>query len=348
MKKVVFFVVSLVLVGCLTLTHLSCSSSGGDSDGGGGGSTPAASDQQTLDENSVRDALDFIEDNVPGCVMDDSTAAAQKKATVRSILGLAGNITDNIVVYRSSQSTRTAAETMTETIPGTCTTTNPGELVINLNQNESTGAISGSLVFNSFCAEVDDGDDGTETLQVNGTVDISGSVNTTTDELESLEISTGSGGIYAQIGTDFIEADLDSLSVSVSGSTTTITMDSLSVTADVDGEETDVTVEDLDVTVTENSTTTEVDASVTYVDEDDGYVDIAVEDLLVTNEDGTVTDGVLTVEGANGTDIKITYQSATDDFLVEADTNGDGTYDYQPGCMDCSDLDVDELAGGFL
>jgi len=344
MKKVVFFVVSLVLVGCLTLTHLSCSSSGGDSDGGGGGSTPAASDQQTLDENSVRDALDFIEDNVPGCVMDDSTAAAQKKATVRSILGLAGNITDNIVVYRSSQSTRTAAET--QTIEGTCTP-NPGELIVTLNEDGS-GDITGSLVFNSFCAELDDGEGGTEILQATGTVNISGSINTTTDELESLEISTGSGGIYAQIGTDFIEADLDSLSVSVSGSTTTITMDSLSVTADVDGEETDVTVEDLDVTVTEYSNTTEVDASVTYVDEDDGYVDIAVEDLMVTNEDGTVMDGVLTVEGANGTDIKITYQSATDDFLVEADTTGDGIYDYQPGCMDCSDLDVDELAGGFL
>jgi len=339
MKKSLYVIIGLLVIGCLTLTHLSCSSSSDDGDGGS--STPAA-DQATLDEDSVRDALDFIEDNVPACTMDDTTAA-QKKATVRSILGLAGDISDNVILHRSSQSTRTASET--QTIDGTCSP-NPGQLVMTLDENETTGAISGSFVFTSFCTTVDDGSGGTETLSVNGTVSISGSVNTTTEELESLSISTGAGGITVQTGTDMISASLNGLAVSVSGSTTTITMTSLSVAANVDGETTDITVNNLDATMTENATSMELDASVQFVNED-GYLDITVVDLLVDDEEQTVLGGELTVAGANGTDIKITYQAATDDFLVEADTNGDGTYDYQPGCMDCSDLDVDELLGNL-
>jgi len=338
MRKVVYLVVGCLIVGCLTLTHLSCSSS---SDGGGT-STPAGSEQAALDETSVRDALDFIEENVPACTMEDRTAS-EKRATVRSILGLAGGISDNIVLYRSAQSTRTAAET--QTIAGNCTT--PGQLTITLDEDESTGAISGSLVFESFCQVVDDGSGGTETLLVNGTVSISGSVNTTTEDLESLSISTGTGGITVQTGTDMISASLNSLNVSVSGSTTSITMSSLSVSANVDGETSNVSVNDLNATITEHADSMELDASVQYVDEN-GYVDIAVVDLMVDDEDQTVLGGSLTVSGANGTDIKITYQSATDDFLVEADTNGDGTYDYQPGCMDCSELDVNELLGNIL
>jgi len=338
MKKSLYVIIGLLVIGCLTLTHLSCSSS---SDDGGGTSTPAASAQATLDEDSVRDALDFIEDNVPACTMDDTTAA-QKKATVRSILGLAGDISDNVILHRSSQSTRTASET--QTIDGTCSP-NPGQLVMTLDENETTGAISGSFVFTSFCTTVDDGSGSTETLLVDGTVSISGSVNTTTEELESLSISTAAGGIAVQIGTDMISASLNSLGVSVSGSTTTITMTSLSVSASVDGEATDITINDLDATMTEHSDSMELDGSVQYVDED-GYVDISVVDLMV-DDDQTVLDGALTVTGANGTDIKITYQSDSEDFLVEADTNGDGTYNYTPGTMDCSELDVDELLGNL-
>jgi hypothetical protein len=342
MKKAVYVILGFLLVGCLTLTHLSCSSS--SDDGGGGTVTPAGSSQATLDETTVRDALDFIEDNVPACTMDDTTAA-QKKATVRSILGLAGDISDNVILHRSAQATRTASETIAETIAGNCSP-NPGSMTINLDENETTGVISGSLAFSSLCQVVDDGSGGTETLLVNGTVNISGSTNTTTGDLESLSISTGAGGITVQTGADTIAASLTSLSVSVSGSTTTITMSSLSVSANVDGETTAVTVNNLAATMTEHSDSMELDASVQYVD-DDGYVDISVTDLMVDDEEQTVLGGELTVSGANGTDIKITYQSTSDDFLVEADTNGDGAYDYQPGTMDCSELDVDELLGNL-
>jgi hypothetical protein len=334
MRKALYIVVGCLIVGCLTLTHLSCSSSSDDDDGG---TTTPADVQQTLDETSVRDALTFIEDNVPACTMEDG-ADAQETTTVRSTLGLVGGISDNIVLHRTAQLSPT--RDIDETIPGTCDP-NPGELVMTLDEDESTGTISGSLVFDSFCQTVDE-----ETLLVNGTVDISGTFNTSTGELESLSISTGIGGLSVQTDTDMISAGLNSLSVSVSGPTTTITMNTLSVSANVDGETSDVTVNNLAATMTEYADSMELDASVQYVD-DDGYVDITVVDLMVNDQDQTVLGGALKVTGANGTDIKITYQSASDGFLVEADTNGDGTYDYQPGTMDCSELDIDELLGNF-
>jgi len=345
MKKTVFVIVAFLIVGCLTLTHLSCSSSDSDAPV----ATPAGVQQTSLDETTIRDALTFIENNIPGCTMENTSA--QNKTTVRSLLGLAGGISDNIALYRSAQSTRTAAAVVIdETQDGDC----GGYFTFILNHDEQTGSITGNIAFNNFCQEVDDGSGGQQTLQVNGSALFSGSVNTAANEsdllsllsnLESLSVSTGAGGLTIQTGADTISVSLDSLEVSVNGSTISIAMNSLTVSATVDGETSNVTINDLDATVIDSDDYMEVDGSVQYVDED-GYVDISVDDLRVDDDDG-VTAGTLTVTGAGGTDIKITYQ-ASGVFLVEADTNGDGTYDYQPGEMDCSDLDIDELLGNFL
>ena len=80
-----------------------------------------------------------------------------------------------------------------------------------------------------------------------------------------------------------------------------------------------------------------------FYDPDYGYVVLSVEETIRTyDSDEWASSGKLILTGAEGTQggntkIRITYLSATE-YLVEADTNGDGAYDYNSGTLLFADL----------
>ena len=80
-----------------------------------------------------------------------------------------------------------------------------------------------------------------------------------------------------------------------------------------------------------------------YYDPDNGYVEPSVEETVRGyHGDDWVSNGKIVLTGAEGTQggdtkIRITYLSATE-YLVEADTNGNGAYDYNSGTLLFADL----------
>jgi hypothetical protein len=80
-----------------------------------------------------------------------------------------------------------------------------------------------------------------------------------------------------------------------------------------------------------------------FYDPDYGYVELSIEEgILIYAEDDRPSSGKLVLTGAEGTQggdtkIRITHLSATE-YLVEADTNGDGAYDYNSGTLLFADL----------
>jgi hypothetical protein len=80
-----------------------------------------------------------------------------------------------------------------------------------------------------------------------------------------------------------------------------------------------------------------------FYDPDYGYVELSIEEEILTYAgDYWPSSGKLVLTGAQGTQggdtkIRIIYLSATE-YLVEADTNGDGAYDYNSGTLLFADL----------
>ena len=81
-----------------------------------------------------------------------------------------------------------------------------------------------------------------------------------------------------------------------------------------------------------------------YYDPVYGYIELNVEDTILTyNADEWASSGKIVLAGAEGTQggntgIRITYLNANE-YLVEADTDGDGAYDdYNSGTLLFSEI----------
>jgi hypothetical protein len=75
---------------------------------------------------------------------------------------------------------------------------------------------------------------------------------------------------------------------------------------------------------------------------DQGSVTIQTVEPIVVSDDGETMTGTIMVSGANKTHIEI---SIADGILtVHADTDGDGTYDYEPDALDCTGVALDDIS----
>ena len=93
------------------------------------------------------------------------------------------------------------------------------------------------------------------------------------------------------------------------------------------------------MTLTEESSYVNVEVSGKYYDSDYGYVTITtLTPLCIYYNDSFPSDGVFVITGDTGigggsTKAQLTVLSSTT-YQVEADTNGDGTYDWNSGVLD--------------
>ncbi|MBC2710155.1 MAG: hypothetical protein HGJ94_03865 [Desulfosarcina sp.] len=323
----------LVLAVLLAVSLTACGGGGG----GGGGVSPSGisytglTTQAAIDENNAADlstgayqggqigdalSIGAIQDGESGSV------GCWRTLKVSQVLEDALHKVDPTI--RSGGTFVGAIETESGTIDGNC----GGNASFSISVNDQTGVFSGSLNFNSYC-------EGGVTLS--GAVSFSGQVDLYSDEL--IEFDFSFDDLTATSGSDSFTLNGD-ISFDYIGSTATLTITMLlkdNYTGKV------YKVENYIVTLTELPSYVDVEVSGTFFDPDYGYVSISTTTSLRTYYgDAWPSDGVLVVTGSTGiaggsTMARLTMLSSTT-YQVEADTNGDGTYDWNSGILNWSDL----------
>jgi hypothetical protein len=213
----------------------------------------------------------------------------------------------------AGQSTAAALHTAEDTVSGSCGGSGSYEIHV----DDETGVFSGSLTFSNYCDDA---------VTINGQATFSGSVDLDTEELESFHM--GFDSITGTCGSESFTLDGD-VDVAKVGNSAVMTMDMLIEDNTLDKV---YKVEDYQLTVSEQWYYTSVQASGRFYDPDYGYVTLSTESPLLIDDNANYPySGRLVLTGKVGsaggpTRARLTAICANT-CQVEADTDGDGSYD---------------------
>lgn len=232
------------------------------------------------------------------------------------------NAVDNLLTASpSSTGAAKAVQTEQETINGACGGTAAGFVQV----DDVTGVFSGELTFANYCDT---------NITLNGKTDFSGIINLTTDQIENIEFNFGYLTSTEPSGSSIIDGNL--LIVNQSNGFN-ITMDMyLQDGSDV------YWINNYNIEAIENPSSVSITVSGVFYDPNYGYVTLSTpENLVVYGNDRLPTSGILLVEGEMGvsggpTKAKLTCKP-TGLFQVEADTDGDGIYEWASGDLSWDD-----------
>jgi YVTN family beta-propeller protein len=215
-----------------------------------------------------------------------------------------------------------AVVTETDTVNGEC----GGSASYTISVDDQTGQFSGNFTYSSYCS-LD--------VVISGSVSFSGQVNINTGDIESFSFSFSNLTVTSDGDSLTLDGDV---SFEITGSQATITIDMLvkdNTTAKV------YWLSDWTMTFTEEADHVVFQMSGHYYDPDHGYVIIStpVPFVVYYGEDGP-REGQLVITGNTGiaggsTMARLTALSPTT-FQVEADTDGDGVYDWNSGPINWS------------
>ncbi len=311
-------------VGLAVLLAVSLTACGG---GGGGGGSPAGASytglitQATIDENNAEDLVTgayqgghtgAVIGNV-GAIQTGQSGNVGRPRMLKVSQVLEGALRQVDLMSRSSGSFVGTIYTESDTIYGDC----GGSASYTVRVDDETGDFSGSATFINYC------DDG---VTISGGASFSGQVDIYE---ELLNFSFSFNNLTGTLGSDSFTLDGD-ISVDVTGSSAIMIMTMLlrdNSTGEV------CLVEDYNMTVTVGWDYVDVEVSGRYFDPDYGYVIITTPTpFRIYYDNYFPSDGVLVVIGDTGigggsTNARLTVLSPTT-YQVEADTNGDGTYDW--------------------
>jgi len=310
--------------------------------GGGGSSSSADAATAELDATTSNTLAVNAADALPGCSYqsdtDVSSSAASSAAFVMAMQQV-NDLTDQLVLMKSANIRYDLAP---EVIEGNCPT-NPGSLTITGTHED--GVDDMSYVFDNYCL----GDD-VENLTMDGTADLK-DVGTPSDDgpiPQYIELSTGSSGISAVETTadggpyTHVVTITDGVFTNANGFDSATAEDQNGLSADlvsvVDGRSGETfTVTNADISAYGTDTTDVYTIkSITYTDPDTGSVTVSTTPIVV-NADGVMTEGVITVSGANGTSMSMTLDP-------EVDNTFNVVFDGETvGVMNCADLASGEL-----
>lgn len=322
-KKTALASILGILAALLAITHPSC----GGGDNGGGTSPTQQTPQATLNMENVDDSLEYIAENVSGCSFGD-TAKTQNKW--KPIVDLSLEVSDQVKSMSISQQVGAkATETETEEFDGSC----GGTIEVSLTSDDETGDLSGSLSFDNFCQDVSDSQS-----RINGYLEFSGKIDTETDELIQLGGSTEPEGITLEQDGDCYILAIQNANLDIEGDTTTATLDSFFYMPCSEVKK--YRVENLTAQVTDEGTTTEITASGQFIHPEEGAVNFRTLQPIIISDDEEILSGQVEITGAGNTRALLTA-SGDNVFEVQADTDGDGVYDYFPDNLDCSEFDLD-------
>ncbi len=183
----------------------------------------------------------------------------------------------------------------------------------------STGSMTGSFTFSSYCEM------GTVS---NGTVIFSGTVNTANGNLNITMTFKDVTGVSSE----------EDLNIAMNGTiimVSTGSSDSMTMNIYVRDNSIGKTywMENFAITDSSNADQDEMEISGKFYSPDYGYVTLSTQETFITlSDDYNPSEGILIATGAGGTKARLTALSSTT-YKVEADTDGNGTYDWDSGVL---------------
>lgn len=204
-----------------------------------------------------------------------------------------------------------------------------GSASYTINVNDETGAFSGSITFNSYSDD--------DVTTISGPVSFTGSLDVNTEVF--IEFRFSFDNLTGVSGSDSFTLDGD-ISFDNTVYPAEITMTMLlkdNHTAKV------YKLEDYVMTLTDMGSYVDVEGSGAYFDPNYGYVSISTAaPFRIYYGDIYPSEGVLVIDGntgiAGGSTMARLAALSSSTCLVEADTNGDGIYDWNSGVMNWNDL----------
>jgi len=296
--------VTNVLTGLFVAVAFGLAGCGGGSGGGSsvdtsykGSTTQAtvtASNASALSVDAIQGAQNIAALDVLGKSVTDTSESSPLIPTIANILE------DSIIrILPKSAVAKTVAGTAQDTVNGYS-----GSYSYSVNANESTGAFTGSIRFNSYKEDQ-------YSPSISGYMSCYGIVNTATGNIVSINMSISD--LQAASGT------LNG-NIAISNGTTSTNMNISIVLLDNTDNKT-YWLKDFSLVLTNGM----MSISGTYYDHDYGYVVIStVIPLTVSTYSSIPTSGQLLFTGSNGTKARLTYTDSG--YTVEVDASGNNTY----------------------
>ncbi len=367
----------------ISVCYVACGGDGGGGGGDDDDDTPTTNTPAIIDQENVDDAIEFLDDVLPFCSLNSTVTSSMTalvsavdlakdyndqvklyKASSRRLqpqsedddLELAGNCGGTLTVSLTEND-------LTGEIEGSVVINNlclevdgdtePIQLIANgtIEVSGSTQAIdtenvSTELTFSTTGDGITLTDGETDysivldEAELSITQSDSGiSVGLTLTELVFVESSQSATDTYTL---QDVSMGLSTTELPNNESQITLSVDSMTLQEETSEGTTTYSLDDVLIVLTNNAGGSLISISGTYIDSQEGAVTVSTPTQIVVNDQGVVTAGTLIISGSNGTAVMIQV-SDDNTFVIQADTNGDGVYDYQPGEMDCSDFDADSL-----
>ncbi|NNG02218.1 MAG: hypothetical protein HKM93_22770 [Desulfobacteraceae bacterium] len=316
-------------------TFIGCGGSGGGSSSGGDGlSYTGRTDPALITEANSHDLAltaytsgEFAGSlgSFAGLEAESSVNGPGRPLLLHVWLALHDSMAQVDSAAAAGQSSVSAVQTESQTVPGDCPGA-PGEARYTITADDVTGVFSGSIQYSAYC--VDD-------TTLNGEAGFTGVLDTDAGEFVSFRFTFDNLTSNSGFGSVTLDGSME---MAVSGETVTISMSLL-----VDNEGETFRIDDYQIAAEDFITYSVVSFSGRFYHPDEGYITLSTgAPLYINHSDIYPYDGVLLFTGADGsadgpTRIRLTAVSDTT-CRVEADTNGDGTYDYDSGEMPWEDL----------
>ncbi|MDY6843351.1 MAG: hypothetical protein SVW57_04580 [Thermodesulfobacteriota bacterium] len=209
-----------------------------------------------------------------------------------------------------------AVVTDSSTIFGNC----GGSATYTITVNDITGDFNGTYNFNSYCED---------DVTASGFMSFSGIINLSNFEFIHLHCSFNNL-VFVIDGESFAIAGTLSYSFS-----TAVSMEiDMDIYVQYSSTGTVYWANNYAMTLDEGTNYIQCALSGKYYDPDYGYVMVSTPiHFVIYNGDYWPTDGILIITGDGGAMARLTVLSGTE-FQVEADTNGDGTYNWDSGVLE--------------
>lgn len=323
MKNSRFLILCIILAFTLPFSYGGCSGGGGGGDGSAGTSYSGLTDPAEIDVLNAEDlaggafGAGLTGDGMMilnlGQVPDDNYVGEFRSVKVPLILCHSLDLLD----FTSSPpgGVQSAMETVSDTINGNC----GGSMSYSVSADTEEGSFNGNFIFSDYC------NDGTT---ISGRAGFDGRMNVDTSEFLEVNLTFDnlSGGDLALDGN--IEIDF----------TTSPNLITFNAYGQDPASGKVYWIRNYNITIAENTGYVEMQMSGTFYHPDFGYVTLStVEPFVLHDGDEWPTSGRLVVAGANGSKAQLT---AIDNVycVVEADIDGDDSYEWDSGTLAWDDI----------
>jgi hypothetical protein len=324
--------VSIIVFGLVAIIG----SGGGGGSGGGSSSGLTYTGSETLasisDGNAQVLATGAYTNGSTGYAMS-TIASLQTSGNEQTgyplLLKVSNILTDSLEQVDFRTATDGSGSRATETVSGIVGDCG-GTAAYSIEFNEGTGLFEGSFSFSNYCNQ---GTTITGAVTFSGTVDVNNDNALLSFSFSFVALTVSSAGDSLTLG--------GTLSIDTVGSPSTLTLD-VFVRYNTDCNPV-YWVRDYTLIVTEGSGFVDLQISGIFYNPVEGYVTVSTDTPISVNDgDDYPSSGVLIVTGNPGTaggntKAKLTFVSSTT-YRVEADTDGDGTYDYNSSDLFWADL----------